>query len=129
MGLYNFKERFTPRILDGSKTHTIRPKRAIEDKPGNTLHLYTGLRTKKSRLLMRVSCVKIEEIAIEYHPESFLDDEPELYSVTIDGVELDRGECEAFARRDGFENFADMMNFWQGRLPFRGQIVHWKRAS
>jgi hypothetical protein len=128
MGLYNFKARFAPRILDGSKCHTIRPLRDRSDKPGNTLHLYTGLRTKSARLLKRVECVRIEEITIEHHPERFLDDDPNLFSVTIDGVVLDRGECEAFARRDGFENFADMMEFWSGRLPFKGQILHWKAA-
>jgi hypothetical protein len=128
MGLYNFKSRFAPRILDGSKTHTIRPLRAIPDKPGKTLHLYTGLRTKSARLLMRVECSRIESITIEYHPERFLDDEPNFFSITINGVLLDRDECESFARRDGFESFDDMMNFWEGRLPFRGQIVHWKAA-
>lgn len=128
MGLYNFKERFVARILDGSKTHTIRPERARADKPGNTLHLYTGLRHKGARLLMRVPCVKVEEIRMEHHPERFLDDDAVLFSVTIDGVVLDRGECEAFARCDGFENFDDMMEFWTNRLPFRGQIVHWKAA-
>lgn len=128
MGLYNFKARFTSRILDGSKTHTIRPQRTHTDKPGNILHLYTGLRHKGARLLMRVPCVKIEEIEIETHPERFLDDDPNFFSVTIDGSVLDRSECESFARRDGFENFSDMMEFWKGRLPFRGQIIHWAPA-
>jgi hypothetical protein len=117
MGLYNFKTRFAPRILDGSKTHTIRPLRAIPDKPGKTLHLYTGLRTKSARLLMRVECVKIEKIEIG-----------ERHDVRIEGLYLDEDEREAFARRDGFENFDEMMKFWEGRLPFEGQIVHWKAA-
>jgi hypothetical protein len=119
MGLYNFKERFTVRILDGSKTHTIRPERSRPDKPGDVLHLYTGLRHKGARLLMRVPCVRVEAITMEER-------KPGVFSVTIDGVSLDRSECEAFARRDGFNNFDDMMDFWKGRLPFRGQIVHWK---
>jgi hypothetical protein len=121
MGLYNFKSRFAPRILDGSKTHTIRPLRAIADKPGNTLHLYTGLRTKSARLLMRVPCARIEAIEIiqvDGHPYIF-----------IEGIGLDHSEKEAFARRDGFENFDDFMSFWNGRLPFKGQIVHWKAGS
>lgn len=58
MGLYNFKERFITHILDGSKTHTIRPERSRPDKPGDTLHLYTGLRHKGAQLLMRVPCVE-----------------------------------------------------------------------
>lgn len=124
MGLYNFKERFAPRIIDGSKTHTIRPMRAVADKPGNTLHLYTGLRTKKARLLMRTPCVKIEAIEIRH---GIFGDENHA-SVVIDGVNLDRGEREAFAIRDGFESFEDFMGFWADRLPFKGQIVHWKAA-
>lgn len=86
MGLYNFQARFVPFILAGAKTHTIRAVRANPDKPGNTLHLYTGLRHKGARLLMRVPCVKVEEIEIdacghECNCDPF---------VAIDGVELNR---------------------------------------
>jgi ASCH domain-containing protein len=124
MGLYNFKERFVPRILDGSKTHTIRPRRSRADKPGNTLHLYTGLRHKGARLLMRVPCVKVEEIEIDACGHECNCDP----MIAIDGIELSESEREAFAIRDGFESFDDFMNFWAGRLPFKGQIVHWKAA-
>lgn len=65
MGLYNFKEQFVPFILSGAKTHTIRAVRRHPDKPGNTLYLYTGLRTKKAKLLMCVDCVKVERIEID----------------------------------------------------------------
>ncbi len=117
MGLYNFQSRFVPKILAGEKTHTIRAVRANPDKPGNVLHLYTGLRHKGARLLMRVLCVKVEEIEIS-----------PLY-VKIDGVVLGDSEEEALARRDGFANFADMMAFWEERLPFRGHVLHWKTES
>ena len=125
MGIYNFKARFAPRILDGSKTHTIRPYRANSDAPGKTLHLYTGVRTKQAKLLMRVPCVRIESIAIRRIEKRDKVDLVDDVIVTIDGVELSRSECEAFSRRDGFENFTAMMEFWDGRLPFAGQIVHW----
>ncbi len=115
MGLYNFKARFAPRILDGSKTHTIRPLRAHPDKPGDTLHLYTGLRHKGARLLMRVPCTRVEEIEITATP-----------LVIIDGMALDCSEREQLARRDGFDNWEHMRDFWAGRLPFKGHIIHWK---
>jgi uncharacterized protein YqfB (UPF0267 family) len=118
MGLYNFQSRFVPKILAGEKTHTIRATRANPDKPGNTLHLYTGLRQKGAKLLMRAPCVKIEEIEISARMR-----------VRIDGVELDATEQETLARRDGFQNFADMMAFWNGRLPFRGHIIHWRTKA
>ena len=65
MGLYNFQSRFVPKVLAGEKTHTIRAARANPDKPGNTLHLYTGLRHKGTRLLMRTTCTKAEQIEID----------------------------------------------------------------
>ena len=125
MGLYNFQSRFVPKILAGEKTHTIRAVRANPDKPGNVLHLYTGLRHKGARLLMRVLCARIEEIEIR---DGIFGDENHA-SVTIDGVKLDRSERELLARRDGFDDFEQMIQFWRGRLPFRGHIIHWKTES
>lgn len=115
MGLYGFKAQFVPKILAGEKTHTIRATRAHPDKPGNTLHLYTGLRQKGARLLMRTICTKVEEIEITETP-----------LVLIDGMALDCSEREQLARRDGFANWEEMKEFWAGRLPFRGHIIHWK---
>lgn len=115
MGLYNFQPRFVPKIRSGEKTHTIRAIRINPDKPGNTLHLYIGLRTRSVELLMRVPCTKVETISID-----------EDQQVQIGGEYLALDEREALARRDGFDNFAEMMRFWNGRLPFYGHIIHWK---
>ena len=115
MGLYNFKKRFVPLILRGEKTHTIRATRKYPDKPGTVCHLYTGLRTKRTQLLMRAPCVKVEEILITSAGE-----------IIIEGSQLDPAERKAFARRDGFEDFTDMAAFWKGRLPFTGHVTHWR---
>lgn len=122
MGLYNFRKQFTAKILSGDKQHTIRRIRAVPDKPGNILHLYTGLRHKGAQLLMRVPCTLVEEIEIdacghECNCDPF---------VAIGGVELDASEREALAVRDGFPDFATMLEFWAGRLPFKGHIIHWR---
>jgi hypothetical protein len=122
MGLYNFQPRFVPKILSGEKTHTIRSIRRFPDQPGDLMHLYTGLRHKGARRLMCVPCVKVEEIEIK---DGIFFDEKHA-SVTIDGVNLDRSECELLARRDGFDSFEQMIQFWRGRLPFRGHIIHWR---
>lgn len=114
MGLYNFRSRFVPLILNGSKTHTIRGDRKRADKPGNTMHLYTGLRQKGAQLLMRVPCIRVESIDIDREQQVFLGEE-----------QLSLDECEAMAVRDGFSSFADMMTFWKGRLPFHGHVYHW----
>lgn len=115
MGLYNFKAQFVPFILSGAKTHTIRAIRAHADKPGNTLHLYTGLRQKGAKLLMRVPCVRVETIRIDRTGAR----------VTIDGIGLIPEECEQLAHRDGFKGFEEMLKFWTGRLPFTGHVIHW----
>lgn len=124
MGLYNFQSRFVPKVLAGEKTHTIRAVRANPDKPGNTLHLYTGLRHKGATLLMRTICTKVEEIVIDVCGHECNCDP----FVSIDGIELGESEREALAIRDGFENFEAMLDFWAGRLPFRGHVIHWKAA-
>jgi hypothetical protein len=134
MGLYNFQPRFVPLILRGEKTHTIRAVRVHPDKPGDTLHLYTGLRTKKAKLLMRVPCVKIEEIEIRHVPydgTNVLARGCKVPYIWIDGEKLSWDETQAFARRDGFRDFAEMLAFWmepKNRLPFKGHVIHWRLA-
>jgi hypothetical protein len=116
MGLYNFKSQFVEPILAGDKTHTIRATRANPDKPGNMLHLYTGLRHKGARLLMRAECTRVEHVTISALSGRIM----------VDGELLDDGEQEQLARRDGFKSHYEMMQFWHGRLPFEGHIIHWK---
>ncbi len=118
MGLYNFQARFVTPILLRTKKHTIRAKRKYPDKPGNILHLYTGLRTKKAMLLRRVTCLKVEEIKI-------WQSDPNVFEISIDGQILSRDEGEQLARADGFDDFVSMMCFWDGHLPFEGHIIHW----
>lgn len=125
MGLYNFEQRFVPFILSGAKTHTIRAVRAHPDKPGNMLHLYTGLRHPGARLLMRVPCVRVEPIWFTAASNHYDYRNPFLL-IQINGHELSRDEVEALAKRDGFGNMAEMLEFWNGRLPFSGHIIHWQ---
>jgi uncharacterized protein YqfB (UPF0267 family) len=113
MGLYNFQPRFVPRILAGTKTHTIRSERKHPDKPGNIMHLYTGLRTKRNCFSV-VPCICVEPIRIDQDG-----------SVYLQGKRLSPSECDALAKRDGFDSFT--MRFWEGRLPFAGQVYHWRK--
>lgn len=131
MGLYDFKPRFVPPIKAGTKKHTIRSIRKYPDKVGNTIHCYCGLRRKgkKPLLIGRFECVNVENIFIEIlGPIPALIRERDI-AVSINGVPLSESEKEQLARADGFESFRDMTFFWttpKNRLPFRGQIIHWK---
>jgi hypothetical protein len=119
--LLGVKRRFAPFVEEGSKTHTIRSVRKNPPKVGELCHCYVDPRQKTMRLLGRWPCVRVEEILIT-----------EEHTVVIGGQVLDFDECNALAWRDGFRSrgrdqaFPEMMDFWAGRLPFRGHVIHWK---
>lgn len=123
MAAYNFKPQFVDAILRAEKMHTIRAPRKRRTKVGETVHLFTGQRTKKCKLLMRAICTKVENIEIDGGWETV---SGEFFGhVIIDNNRIDGDELEALARSDGFSSFDEMMEFWRGRLPFTGEIIHW----
>lgn len=126
MPAFSFKKQFVEPIRQGAKCHTIRGERKdgrIPAKAGDTLYLYCGMRTKGCFKIFvgplgDVTCTKVEPIWITLGVGNFV--------VIIDGCILDQSEREALARADGFKNFPEMMRFWEGRLPFKGYIIHWR---
>ena len=114
MGIYGFKPQFEPLILNGTKFHTIRARRKYEDVPGNTMHLYVGLRTSFARLVARVPCIRVGSVLI-----------PEPRVIRIDNARLDSEARQRLAESDGFESWEQMVEFFRGRLPFEGKIYHW----
>jgi hypothetical protein len=120
MPILNFKLRFVSPIREKRKAHTIRAKRKIRVKVGDKLYLYCGLRRKGAfRILPEPTiCSRVQEIKIR--------DIGSRKFVFVDGETLMPDECEQLACADGFENFKEMMEFWKGRLPFEGDIIHWK---
>ncbi len=125
--LLNFKKQFQPLILDGSKTHSIRGERKDQKRPepGETLHLYTGLRQRGAEFILRAPCLRTESVNISRRGY--------LEYISIARIELSFGEADTLAWRDGFRphgklvrgSFEEMMKFWKGRLPFRGWITYW----
>ena len=117
--MLNFKEQFVEPIRSGRKRHTIRSTRRIPVKAGDNLYLYTGLRHKGAfRILPEpVVCSRVEPIEIDAKTSQM---------VTVAGVLLDYSERETLAVADGFRNWDEMLAFWEGRLPFKGQIIHWR---
>jgi hypothetical protein len=132
MAAYNFKERFVPMILDGSKTQTIRANRKGRQghaKRGDRVYLYYGMRTKWCRKLGEGICEFAQPIRIT---------EDEIYSGQHP-LHLFKGLKDRFAWLDGFrpegttlENpigaFELMLKFWRQThsLPFEGTIIYWK---
>lgn len=126
MALLNFQKRFVPLIESGEKCHTIRAMRKHPIRTSETLHLYTGLRQKGARLLMRVPCVRVQEIRLDYSEIPH----PSYLRVVVDGETLSHDEAEMFLRRDGFPGGSrEAEEFWRDRLPFEGQIIHWRNPN
>ena len=119
MPLLNFKPQFVQPIREGRKRHTIRAERKIPVKAGDKLYLYSGLRQKGAyRILPEpVICSRVESIEINAKTTGM---------VTVGGVPLDYDEREGLAFADGFQNWDEMLSFWEGRLPFKGNIIHWR---
>jgi len=89
---------FQDKILDGRKRQTIRvwPRLTLAERlrrvqPGDTLYLYTGQRTEFCTLLKQVRCIGVEM---------------RIWSL----IKND----EALAKADGFENAAQMRQFFDG---------------
>jgi hypothetical protein len=144
--LLGFKARFVPYILEGSKTHTIRAIRQKPPKVGEICHCYTGLRRrgpiiqklasgdvvrqKMTRLLGRWPCVRVESITIL---DSLVNPSIPLL-VWIGDTPLQPEEADQLFWRDGFrdeggETYTHLhqaADFWKGRLPFRGHVIHWR---
>ncbi len=119
--MLNFMPRFVEPIQSGRKRHTIRADRIIQIKLGDKLYLYCGARHPGAfRILPDPQpCIRVERIHI---CETIVG----VHVVTVNGQELARDECERLAYCDGFNDFAHMMKFWTGRLPFNGNIIHWR---
>lgn len=127
MPALNFQRQFASAIRDGKKRQTIRAYRADrrDPKPGDTLYLYTGQRSKKSRLLRTVTCKRtfrielVEEISREWGPP--------VSPLTNRVAHGSPCKVERLAKLDGFKNGAALFDFFRKAhgLPFRGLLIRW----
>ena len=127
MPALNFQKQFADDVEHDRKRQTVRAPRKDgrpHCKTGDTLKLYTGMRSKSCRLLKEATVTHIAKIRIE---------ETEMF---INGHRLpstiyDR-DCETtdneFAQADGFEDgFMQMASWFRDThgLPFEGTVIYW----
>ena len=135
MPAYSFQKQFVPFIESGEKTHTIRGKRKSRPKPGQTFYGYYAMRTKQCRKLIQSTITRVQDIVIEVDHRycDYIEGEHVILvhpKMTIDGEVLADDEMETLARRDGFGDLRSMMMFWpDARLPFSGDIIHWRKEA
>jgi hypothetical protein len=135
MVAYSFRGRFVDAIRAGissvslsfdppPKRQTIRAiGRKRHARPGETLQLYHGQRTRNCFKIGEGRCVSVEEIRLYIHAEWI-----ELRGVLLKGsIALDK-----FAVLDGFADWSDMRAFWleehEGKQlgPFVGLLIKWE---
>jgi hypothetical protein len=127
MVAYSFKEQFIEPIEAGAKCQTIRAPRRRHARSGETIQLYTAMRTKKCRLIGTAICWDVRDITIAFS------DDPEAEGIILPGFGYPGG-LEGFARADGFASWGWFKAFWRKHYPealaageFTGVLISWDR--
>lgn len=123
MPAYNFKYRFADLIRQGKKRQTIRKERRDKWIPrvGMTVSCFINMRT---RFCERLGDFKIKAVyKIEINPDN-------LFTVTLTDKNntlryIKKRDRNKFARADGFDNYAEFLDFFKYRLPFKGVLIQW----
>ena len=123
MVAYSFNKRFAAPILAGTKRQTIRAHgKRRHAASGQTLQLYTGMRTRSCKLVARAVCLSTCEVRLLLATDLVRIDGKARYSFSRD--------LDAFAYRDGFANWGDLKDFWRAEhgssvVDFEGVLVDW----
>lgn len=84
------------------------------------MQLYTGMRTKHCTLIGTATCSTIQPIRIDV-------EEAVITGQTGNSLTM-LAELDAFARRDGFEDWPEMREFWRENhkaAVFSGVLIRW----
>lgn len=126
MPALNFKKEFVQAIEDGEKRQTIRADRRDNRqhaKVGDTLKLYTGMRTKSCRLIGKAKVTRTARVLIE---ATCMRVNGHLLPNHIYDLNCEQTDNE-FAMADGFDGFMEM-SLWFDKvhgLPFEGTVICW----
>jgi hypothetical protein len=110
--------RFVPRILDGTKVHTIRVLGARPHVAGETLYMQHGTRFRPVRFMTRPA-IRVREIKIyEEGVSVFNENDPGWISPPRD----------LFAVADGFDDWTDFRKFFNWKRQIPAQLIQWAPA-
>lgn len=128
MVAYSFKARFVEPILTGAKTQTIRAfGKRRHARVGETLQLYTAMRTKQCRKITDKICAASGWVHLNFaKPQVMID--PDIAAAYYD-LGAGAKALDAFAVLDGFGDWPDMREFWKAEhdalTEFRGMLIRW----
>lgn len=115
--ILSFKHQFVPKILDGTKIHTIREDPHRRWRPGRKIHFATGVRTKNYHCFKNGTCIYVQPIQFDLdlirvgHPND--DTLHPLSSETVDRL----------AKNDGFDSSIELFRWFAPH--FKGFLIHW----
>lgn len=130
MPAFNFKARFADDVRFGIKRQTVRADRKDgrpHAKVGDTVKLYTGMRTKSCTLLAEATVTAVERVRIE---DSCMYVNGRVLPSSLYSRDCEQTDNE-FAEADGFESFMDMADWFSEHhgLPFEGTLIRWGEPS
>jgi len=118
MPLLNFIKEHAEDVLTEKKRCTIRAYRKDGRDPtvGDTLYLYTGLRTKNCEKLGEAICESTDPIEIRSY-----------YSLMLGKNKIVFTSFPELAQADGFDSQSDFIDFFKKHhgLPFNGLLIKW----
>lgn len=109
MPILGFKNRFRDPIEERTKRQTLRSPRKYPIVAGDKLYLYTGLRTKHSKIIGTATCVSAPEIRLDFENRRVESETGMAYTT--------EEETDAFAKADGFTDWEEMKTFWAKEHP------------
>ena len=113
----NFRKQWAEDVALGKKRQTVRKYRANgrDPKPGDTLYMFTGMRTLVCRSIAKYECTDVR-------PIKMTDD-----GIVLDDEDMTPENRDVFARLDGFTSWEEMREFFRKMhgLPFEGLVIYW----
>ena len=120
-----FKKQFVPKILDGTKEHTIREDATNRWKVGMTMHMATGVRTKGYNQFAKKTCIGIQNVEIRWRNPPADSLEGRSVKVFIDGKNISSHDeiLDTLVKKDGFTDRKEFFTWFSE--DFTGKILHW----
>ena len=121
----SFRPQFVPKILDGTKIHTIRENAGNRWKKGNLINMATGVRTPYYNEFSKRVCCGTQKLFIKWntHFDFNTGEKIKDFEIYIDNKQLSRAGRIELMNNDGFDSYTDFINFFPEN--FTGTIIHW----
>jgi hypothetical protein len=123
--IIGFNPEFVPKIISGTKIHTIRDDEHDRWKPGMTMHMATGVRTKNYNQFHTSTCVSFQKILIypTLRQIAIIKDANVHEWLCYDNINL-------LAKNDGFDSTT---LFWMWFLRNHNgkpkKLIHWTNLT